>query len=112
MFMLTSHFRFLDIVNYSGPGISYDAWTKAYECTREKSWLPYEWFDSADKLDNPGLLDYPAWYSRTKGAFVPRLEKWHECKKLFKVKNMKTVADWLRYYSNLDVGPGMEALEK
>ena len=25
---------------------------------------------------------------------------------------MRTFADWLRYYNNLDVGPGLEALEK
>jgi len=31
MFILTPGFRFLDIINYLGPGISYDKWTKAYE---------------------------------------------------------------------------------
>ena len=94
-------------MNYIGLGISYDAWTKAYERTGEKSWFPYEWFDSADKLDYPGLLDYPSWYSRMKGAFVLTLEEWRECKKLFKEKNMRTFADSLRYYNNLDVVPGL-----
>jgi len=31
---------------------------------------------------------------------------------LFKEKGIHTFADWLRYYNNLDVGPGLEALEK
>ena len=32
--------------------------------------------------------------------------------KIFKEKGMKTFADRLRYYNNLDVAPGLEALEK
>jgi len=31
---------------------------------------------------------------------------------VFKEKGMLTFADWLRYYNNLDVAPGLEALEK
>ena len=43
---LTWGFRLLDIINYLGPGTSYEKWVKAYECKTEKSWFPYEWFDS------------------------------------------------------------------
>ena len=32
--------------------------------------------------------------------------------KTFEEKGMQTFADWLRYYSNLDVALGLEALEK
>jgi len=42
MFILIPEFRFLDITNYLGPATSYENWTKAYECTAKKSWLPYE----------------------------------------------------------------------
>ena len=31
---------------------------------------------------------------------------------MFKEKGMRTFGDWLRYYNNLDVAPGLEALEK
>ena len=51
MFLLTDGFRFLDIINYLGPGTSYEKWVRAYKCTAEKSWFPYEWFDSPEKLD-------------------------------------------------------------
>ena len=112
MFILTPRFRFLDIVNYIGPGISYDNWTMAYGCTNEKSWLPYEWFDDPEKLNYPGLPDYPAWHSRLKGCYVLKLSEWHTCKRVSKERNMQTFADWLRYYNNLDVAPGLEALEK
>jgi len=51
MFMHTEGFRFLDIINYLGPATSYDKWVKAYGRETEKSWFPYEWFDSPEKLD-------------------------------------------------------------
>ena len=60
MFLLTSGFRFLDIINYLGPGTSYEKWVKAYDCKTTKSWFPYEWFDRPEKLDYPGLPDYLA----------------------------------------------------
>ena len=112
MFLLTSGFRFLDIINYLGPGVSYDKWIKAYGCKTTKSWFPYEWFDKPEKLDYPGLPDYPHWYSKLKNEFTLKLSEWKDCKQTFREKGMKTFKDWVRYYNNLDVVPGLEALEK
>ena len=112
MFLLTSGFRFLDIMNYLGPGTSYEKWVKAYDCKVTKSWCPHEWFDKLEKLDYPGLPDYLHWYSKMKGDFLLKLSEWKACKKLFREKGMKTFKDWVRYYNNLDVAPGLEALEK
>ena len=39
-------------------------------------------------------------------------KEWEGCKRLFQEQGMLTFADWLRYYNNLDVAPGLEALEK
>ena len=39
-------------------------------------------------------------------------DEWESCQRLFKEKGMRTFADWLRYYNNLDVAPGLEALER
>ena len=50
MFLLTWGFRFLDIINYLGPGTSYEKWVKAYECKWVKSWFPYEWFATPEYL--------------------------------------------------------------
>lgn len=47
-----------------------------------------------------------------KDAFVLSLEEWKMCKQLFKENGMKTFADWLRYYKDFDVAPGLEALKK
>ena len=112
MFILTSGFRFLDIINYLAPGTSYEKWVKAYECKTVKSWFPYEWFDRPEKLDYPGLPDYPHWYSKLKDEFTLKLSEWKACKQLFREKRMKTFKEWVCYYNNLDVAPGLEALEK
>jgi len=112
MFLLTWGFRFLDIINYLGSGTSYEKWVKAYGCKAVKSWFPYEWFDTPEKLDYPGLPDYPEWYSKLKAEYVLTLDEWAMCQRLFKENGMRILADWLRYYNNLDVAPGLEALEK
>jgi len=112
MFLLTWGFRFLDIINYLGSGTSYEKWVKAYECKSVKSWFPYEWFDSPKKLDFPGLPKYEQWYSRLKGEYVLTRGEWEGSERSFKEKGMRTFSDWLRYYNNLDVAPGLEALEK
>ena len=77
-----------------------------------KVWLPYEWPDTPEKLNYPGLPDYPASYSKLMGGFVLKLSEFKECKKIFKDRGMQTFADWQRYYNNLNVAPGLEALEK
>ena len=112
MFLLTDRLRFLDIINYLGPGTSYERWVKAYDCKATKSWLPYEWFDREEKLDYEGLPEYEHWYSKLKKEYVLTREEWKACKQVFKEKGMKTFKDWLEYYNNLDVAPGLEALEK
>ena len=70
MFILTNGFRFLDTMNYLGPGTIYEKWVKAFECETVKSWFPYEWFDTPEKLDFPGLPKYEEWYSKLKGEYA------------------------------------------
>ena len=110
MFIITKGFKFLDVLSYLGPAKTYDSWVKAFGCELKISWFPYEWFDSSEKLDFPGLPDYPCWFSKLKDSFTLSLQEFRQCKKTFKDLGMKTFADWLRYYNNLDVGPFVEAL--
>jgi hypothetical protein len=49
----TEVLKFLDITNYMAPGFSYSQYLKAYECTEEKGFFPYEWLTS---LENQGCL--------------------------------------------------------
>ena len=112
MFINTPKFKFLDVLNYLAPGITYDKWVKTYGATLTKSWLPYEWLDSPDKLDFPGLPPYMAWYSKLKGEYVLTLKEYDDCHRIFREKGMRTFGDWLEYYNNLDVAPFLEALQK
>ena len=45
-FLTTSRFKFLDVKNYIGPGLSYDARCKSKGCTLQKLIFPYERLDS------------------------------------------------------------------
>ena len=112
MYMNTPQFKFLDITNYLSPGITYDKWVKTYGAKQTKSWLPYEWFDSADKLDYEGLPPYWCWYSQLRNSFALKPEEYEECKRVFEERGMRTFGDWLEYYKNLDVTPFLETLEK
>ena len=112
MFINTPKFKFLDVLNYLGPGITYEKWVKTYGATLAKSCLPYEWFDSPDKLDFPGLPPYMAWYSKLKGEYVLTLKEYDDCHRIFKERGMQTFGDWMEYYNNLDVAPFLEALQK
>ena len=112
MFINTPKSKFLDVLNYLGSGITYEKWVKTYGATLAKSWLPYEWFDSPDKLDFPGLPPYMAWYSKLKGEYVLTLKEYDDCHRIFKERGMQTFGDWLEYYNNLDVAPFLEALQK
>ena len=112
VFISTPTFKFLDVLNYLAPGITYDKWVKTYGATLTKSWLPYEWFDSPDKLAFPGLPPYMAWYSKLKNAYVLSLKEYDDCHRIFRERGMQTFGDWLEYYNNLDVAPFLEALQK
>ena len=112
MFIKTPRYNFLDIMNYMAPGTTYDKWVKTYGAKQTKSWLPYEWFDSPDKLDYPGLPSYWRWYSQFKSIFVLSPAEYGGCKRVFRERGMRTFGDWLEYYNNLDVSPFLEALVK
>ena len=49
MFLTTSKFKFLDVKNCVGPGLSCDAWCKSMGCRLQKLIFPYEWLDSYEK---------------------------------------------------------------
>ena len=112
MYINTPHFKFLDVIDFLSPGISYDKWVKTYGAKQTKSWLPYEWFDSADKLDYKGLSPYCCWYSELRNSFVLTPAEYEECKRVFQEREMKIFGDWLEYYNNLDVTPLFATLSR
>ena len=99
MYMGTPQFKFLDIINYLAAGATYDKWVKTYGAKQTKSWLPFEWFDGADKLDYKGLPPYWCWYSQLRNSFALTPKEYKECKRVFEERGMKTFRDWLEYYN-------------
>ena len=55
MFLMTPRLKFLDVINYLGPGHSLDTWCKAMDCSNQKLVFPYDWLANYEKLDLPLL---------------------------------------------------------
>ena len=112
MFLSLPIFKFLDIKNYLAPGLSYDAWCRAYGCELQKLAFPYEWFDGFDKLNHKGPVKYEEFYSSLKGGITISKEEYQNfCDEFYK-RGCVTMRDWLKEYNLADVKPFIEALEK
>ena len=112
MFLSTPNFKFLDIKNYLAPGLSYDAWCRAYGCELQKLAFPYEWFDSFEKLNHKGPVKYEEFYSSLKGGITISQEEYQNFRDEFHKRGCETMKDWLKEYNLADVTPFIEALEK
>ena len=103
MFLSLPNFKFLDIKNYLAPGLSYDAWCRAYGCELQKLAFPYEWFDSFDKLNHKGPVKYEEFYSSLKGGITISKEEYQNfCDEFYK-RGCFTMKDWLKEYNLADV---------
>ena len=112
MFLSTPNFKFLDIKSYLAPGLSYDAWCRAYGCELQKLAFPYEWFDSFDKLNHKGPVKYEEFYSSLKGGITISQEEYQNFCDEFSKRGCVTMKDWLKEYNLADVKPFIEALKK
>ena len=112
MFLSLPQFKFLDIKSYLVPGLSYDAWCRAYGCELQKLAFPYEWFDSFNKLNHKGPVKYEEFYSSLKGGITISQEEYQNFCDEFSKRGCVTMKDWLKEYNLADVKPFIEALEK
>ena len=112
MFLSKPNFKFLDIKSYLAPGLSYDAWCRAYGCELQKLAFPYEWFDSFEKLNHIGPVKYEEFYSSLKGGITISQEEYQNFCDEFRKRGCVTMKDWLKEYNLADVEPFIEALEK
>ena len=112
MFLSAPKFKFLDIKNYLAPGLSYDAWCRAYGCELQKLALSYEWFDSFDKLNHKGPVKYEEFFSSLKGGITISQEEYQNFCDEFSKRGCVTMKDWLKEHNRSDVKPFIEALEK
>ena len=107
----TNEFRFLDIINFIAPGFNYDKYLKAFGCSQQKGFFPYEYIDCLDRLAETQLPPHSSFYSSLKDSNIS-VEDYKYCKAVWAKENMKTLADFLRWYSFLDVQPFIEAIKK
>ena len=51
-----------------GVATNLDSFLKAYKTSETKGFFPYEWFDHPDKIQNPELTPYDAFYSKLRSC--------------------------------------------
>ena len=110
-FLTLPEFTFLDIKNYLAPGLSYDAWCKAYGCKLKKLIFPYEWLATYEKLSHVGPCPREAFNNSLRKTSISEDQYKDFCDEFSKRKCIK-MGDWLREYSLTDVVPVIEALDK
>ena len=91
MFLTTSKFKFLDVKNYIGPGLSYDARCKSMGCRLQKLMFPNEWLDSYERLSYVGPVSYEGFYSSIKSTIAR--DEYEQFLKLFKENACTTMDD-------------------
>ena len=94
-------FKFLDVKNYIGLGLSYDAWYKPKDCRLQKLMFPYEWLDSYQNLSHVGPVGYKDFYSNLKPTIA--IDEYEQFLKMFKANDWTKVGDWLRVCNVADV---------
>ena len=91
MFLTTSKFEFLDVKNYIGPGLNYDALCKSIGCGLQTLMFPYEWLHSYEKLSHVGPVSYEYFYSILKSAITR--DEYLQFLKLFKENDCTTMGN-------------------
>ena len=111
MCLYTDKLKFLDIVNYLAPGVSYDKYLKAYGCELGKGHFPYEYMDGIGKLEDRALPPQAAFFSQLKNEGISDTD-YAACQAVWGDNQMTTMRDYLVWYNNRDVTPFLEAIAK
>ena len=111
MCLSTTNLKFLDIVNYLAPGVSYDKYLKAYGCELGKGHFPYEYMDDLQKLEDRVLPPQSAFFSQLKNEGISDAD-YARCQAVWHDNQMKTLREYLIWYNNRDVTPFLDAIAK
>ena len=111
MCLSTDKLKFLDMVNFLAPGVSYAKYLTAYGCELGKGHFPYEYMDSIGKLDERSLPPQAAFYSRLKNEGISN-DDYARCQAVWRDNGMETLREYLIWYNNRDVTPFLDAIAK
>ena len=111
MCLSTDKLKFLDMVNFLAPGVSYAKYLTAYGCELGKGHFPYEYMDDPQKLEDRALPPQAAFYSRLKNEGISN-DDYARCQAVWHDNQMKTMRDFLVWYNNRDVIPFLQAIDK
>ncbi len=104
--------KFLDMQSLISPHASYSEWLKSLEIPdAEKSFFPFGWFDSLEKLEQRQLPPRELWTNDLKAQPLTDAE-WGEIENAWKSESMKTMKDFLKYYNNKDVSHFVDGVIK
>ena len=104
------NYKMLDICNYLAPGTSYASFLKCFNTSQAKGMFPFTWFTDVNKLDETELPPKEMFYNTLKEQAISD-EDYNYLSAIFKDNNMTCMADFLKWYNNLDVGPFVEAMQ-
>lgn len=96
MAIATKNLKYLDLCNYLAAGTSLVDFYKSYDVDTAKGFLPYQWFDSLDKLHYPYLPTQNEFYSILTNSTISK-ENYRLCEQAWEEQNMTTFSDYLRY---------------
>ena len=111
MCLYTDKLKFLDMVNFLAPGVSYDKYLKAYGCELQKGHFPYEYMDNLRKLDDCALPPQAAFYSQLKNEGISN-DDYARCQAVWRNNGMETLREYLIWYNNRDLTPFLDAIAK
>ena len=111
MCLYTDKLKFLDIVNYLAPGVSYAKYLTAYGCELEKGHFPYEYMDGIGKLEDRALPPQAAFFSQLKNEGISDTD-YAACQAVWGDNQMTTMRDYLIWHNNRDVTPFLDAIAK
>ena len=111
MCLSTTNLKFLDIVNYLAPGVSYAKYLTAYGCELGKGHFPYEYMDGIGKLEDRALPPQAAFFSQLKNEGISDTD-YARCQAVWHDNQMKTLREYLIWYNNRDVTPFLDAIAK
>ena len=111
MCLSTDKLKFLDMVNFLAPGVSYAKYLTAYGCELGKGHFPYEYMDDLQKLEDRVLPPQSAFFSQLKNEGISDAD-YARCQAVWHDNQMKTMRDFLVWYNNRDVIPFLQAIDK